>query len=96
MCRFNCGNLATLQQEGIRDSLLAFHKKWYSSNIMCVTVTSKHSLDSMEEWVTSKFSPVVNKDIVVPDLCNPHPFPEENRCKLIKYVPVKDEDKLNF
>ena len=96
MCRFNCGNLATLSQEGIRDSLLAFHKKWYSSNIMTLTVTSNHSLESMQEWVTSKFSEVVNKDIVIPDLCEPHPYPEANRCKLIRYVPVKDVNEISF
>lgn len=96
MCRFNCGNKVTLAQEGIRESLMAFHKKWYSSNIMTVTVTSNHSLDSMQEWVTAKFSEVVNKDVEVPDLCQPHPYPEENRAKLVRYVPVKEEDGLSL
>ena len=32
--RFDCGNKKSLDQPGMRDSLLEFHKKWYSSNIM--------------------------------------------------------------
>ena len=59
--RFNCGNMKSLSQPGMRDSLLAFHKKWYSSNIMTLTVSSKHDLESFEKWATEKFSPVENK-----------------------------------
>jgi insulysin len=72
----------------MHDSLLEFHKKWYSSNIMTLTVKSKHEIDSLEKWVTEKFSPVVNKDVVVPDLADPHPYPVENLGKLVKFVPV--------
>ena len=43
--RFNCGNLETLKQEGIREALLDFHKKLYSSNIMNLVLTGKHSLE---------------------------------------------------
>lgn len=42
--RFTVGSLESLKQEGIREALLAFHKKWYSSNIMNLVVTGKHSL----------------------------------------------------
>jgi insulysin len=38
--RFICGNLETLQQKGIREALLAFHKEWYSSNIMKLCISS--------------------------------------------------------
>ena len=59
--RFNCGNLKSLSQPGMRESLLAFHKKWYSSNIMTLTVSSRHSIKDLENWVKSKFSSVENK-----------------------------------
>lgn len=59
--RFNCGNLKSLSQPGMRESLLAFHKKWYSSNIMTLTVSSRHSIEDLEKWVKSKFSAVENK-----------------------------------
>lgn len=88
--------MKSLSQPGMRDSLIAFHKKWYSSNIMVLTVSSKHSLTDLEKWATEKFSPVVNKEVVIPDLGSPAPFPAETQSKLIKFVPVKDEDKLTL
>jgi len=62
----------------MRESLLAFHKKWYSSNIMTLTVYSRHEIEKLETWVTEKFSAVENKEVVVPDLGSPAPFPKEN------------------
>jgi insulysin len=62
----------------MRESLLDFHKKWYSSNIMTLTVYSRHEIDKLEKWVTDKFSAVENKEVVVPDLGSPAPFPKEN------------------
>jgi insulysin len=76
----------------MHESLLEFHKKWYSSNIMTLTVRSKHEIDSLEKWVTEKFSPVINKDVVVPNLGDPNPYPAENLGKLVKFVPVQDTD----
>ena len=45
MCRFLCGNAETLSQPGIRESLLAFHKKWYSSNIIALSVIGRFSIE---------------------------------------------------
>ena len=42
--RFICGNAKTLNQPGIRESLLDFHKKYYSSNIMTLALSGKHEL----------------------------------------------------
>lgn len=42
----------------------------------------------MEEWVHEKFSPVIDKNVTVPDLGNPKPFDERNLGKLVKFVPV--------
>lgn len=66
--RFNCGNLKSLGQPGMRESLLDFHKQWYSSNIMTLSLTGKHDISQMEEWVHDKFSPVVDKGVLLPDL----------------------------
>lgn len=43
--RFTCGNLESLKRDGVREKLLEFHKKWYSANIMKLTVIGRHSLD---------------------------------------------------
>lgn len=76
--RFNCGNLKSLSQPGMRESLLEFHKKWYSSNIMTLTVYSRHEIDKLEAWVTERFSPVENKNVEIPDLGSPAPYPRES------------------
>jgi insulysin len=92
--KFMCGNKETLQKEGIRNVLLEFHKKWYSSNIMCVTLNSKNSLEDMTKWVTEKLSPVKNFDVEVPNLVEPAPFTPDTMSKLVRFVPVKDLDEL--
>jgi insulysin len=96
MHKFMCGNKISLSQEGMRDALLAFHKRWYSANIMNMCVLGRFPISELEGWVTEKFSAVVNKDVVVPNNLEPHPYPTTHLRKLIKFVPVKDEDKLNF
>jgi secreted Zn-dependent insulinase-like peptidase len=48
MNRFWYGNLKSLDQPTIREDLLAFHTKWYSSNIMKLVISSKSSLDQLE------------------------------------------------
>jgi len=93
---FMCGNLDTLKQDGIRESLLDFHKKWYSSNIMCLTVLGNHGLDTLEKWVRERFTPIKNIDVEVPNLCEPHPFPQEYLGKEISFVPVQDKDSLTL
>ena len=40
-----CGNLESLKQDGIRESLLNFHRTWYSSNIMNLVLYGKHSIE---------------------------------------------------
>ena len=44
-----------------------------------------------------KFSPVVNKEVRIPNLCGEEdPYRKEDLGKIIKYVPVKDKDVLTF
>ena len=85
------GNLESLQQEGIRESLLKFHKTWYSSNIMNLVIIGKHSLEQLEQWAVSLFSGVENKNVEVPDLTQPiMPFDSSNMGQCVRYKPVKD------
>ena len=43
-----------------------------------------------------KFSAIENKDIVLPNLLDPHPYPITHLRKLYKFVPVEDKDLLTF
>jgi len=81
----------------MRQSLLDFHKKWYSSNIMTLVVYSKRKLDSLEKWVKTMFSSVINKNVIVPDLGNPLPFTKNNlNGRVVKFVPIKDLDLMTL
>lgn len=46
--------------------------------------------------MTSKFSAVENKSVVLPDLGSPAPFPREKLGKMVKFVPVKDKDIITL
>lgn len=52
----------------VRDACLAHHEKYYSSNLMSLSIVSSHSLDVVQEWVVSLFSAVVNKNVTRPSL----------------------------
>lgn len=95
--RFSTGNLKSLKIDGIRETLLDFHKKWYSSNIMNLVISGKHSIEQMEQWTIEKFGPVENKDVVVPSYTEPIlPFTDVTTGKLVKLQPIKDKDTLEL
>ena len=54
---------------------MEFYKKWYSANIMTLTITGNHNMADLEKWTTEKFSAVLNFNVVVPDLADPDPKP---------------------
>lgn len=96
MDRFNCGNLKSLKKDGIRDALLTYLKDWYSANIMKVCLIGNHSLDQLEAWARTYFSPIVNKSLILPPLDPTPSFTHDCLAKLLRWVPVKDEDILTF
>ncbi|XP_048268577.1 insulin-degrading enzyme isoform X2 [Bombus affinis] len=94
--KFATGNKETLdiipKQKGInvREKLLEFHNKFYSSNIMALSVFGKESLDELEQMVVELFSQVKNKDITVPTWPE-HPFNSKQHFQNRWYiVPIKD------
>lgn len=103
--KFNIGNLETLkvipEKKGInvRDALLKFYNKFYSSNRMKLVVLGKESLEDLEKMVINMFSSVPNKSLK--EIYN-HPYPEgpafdkNNLRKLIKVVPVRDVRTIDF
>ncbi len=94
--KFSIGSKETLNQPNIRDRLLDFHAKWYSSNIMKLVVISKQSIDTMNGWVTKMFAAVPNKDVQVPSLADPPAFDASNMSRFYKMLPLKDKDVLCF
>lgn len=101
--KFGTGNLETLKKhDNIRDLLLEFHKKYYSANIMKLVVLGRGTfifqpvyhllepLETLQSWVTEKFSAVVNKNVEVPRFTETKPFPPEFTGRKLEVVPVKD------
>ena len=73
-----------------------FYERWYSSNIMTLTVLSNNKGEDLEKWVREKFSQVPNKNVVVPDLGNPAPFTPDHLGKFITFVPIQEKDQITF
>jgi secreted Zn-dependent insulinase-like peptidase len=93
---FATGNLQTLsdnEHSKVRDDLLAFYKKYYSSNLMTLTVYGKEDLDTLKKWVTPLFDPIENNATQLED------YPESLYPELpmdVQIQPVKDIYRLSF
>lgn len=62
--RFATGNLETLNKPLVRDALLDFHRKYYSSHLMSLVLVSNRGIDELHENVEHFFSQVPqNKDM---------------------------------
>ncbi|XP_076308150.1 insulin-degrading enzyme-like isoform X2 [Tachypleus tridentatus] len=93
--KFGTGNKETLeeipksQNVDIRQELLKFHEKWYSSNIMALSIIGKESLDELVEMTVPLFCDVKNKNVTVPEWLE-HPFGPEQLKMRTSVVPIKD------
>lgn len=99
--KFASGNKETLDvipkqnNINVRERLLQFHKKFYSSNLMALCVLGKESLDDLQNMVVELFSQVENKKIEVP-VWPQHPFNEEHFQTKWYIVPIKDVRNLSI
>lgn len=97
--KFGTGNIETLdvrpKSKGIdtREELLKFYEGHYSSNLMCLVVYGKETLENLKNLVEVKFSAI--KNIKKERPCFPgQPCQSENLQILVKAVPVKEEHSL--
>ncbi|XP_018377582.1 PREDICTED: insulin-degrading enzyme-like [Trachymyrmex cornetzi] len=92
--KFGVGNRETLstipKQKGInvRNKLLEFYEKYYSANIMSLSVLGKESLDELENMVVNLFGEVRNKDIEVSIWSEP--FKDEHFRTMWYVIPIRD------
>ncbi|ORX72295.1 LuxS/MPP-like metallohydrolase [Linderina pennispora] len=69
---FDVGNMSTLKGDAerlgvdLRDELIKFHAKYYSSDIMKLVVVGSDSLDRLTEWTVQMFSPITSKGNTMP------------------------------
>lgn len=99
--KFSTGNWDTLEvrpkSKGVdtRQELLKFYEQNYSSNLMCLVVYGKESLDKIESQVNNKFQDISNRDrssLHFPG----QPCMSEHLQILVKTVPIKQGHKLSF
>uniref|UniRef100_A0A0N4Z9W5 Insulin-degrading enzyme n=1 Tax=Parastrongyloides trichosuri TaxID=131310 RepID=A0A0N4Z9W5_PARTI len=101
--RFGTGNKATLLDRALengidlRDELLKFHTKYYSSNLMAVCVVGRNSLDELEEMVLQKdFGKIVNKDVSTKKWDINEFFSREETGVKFEIVPIKDIQRMSI
>lgn len=91
---FSTGNRDTLGGT-TREELLAFYHAHYSANTMTLALVSKTSLDELEEWARTYFSPIKNQNLkrigFPADYLPPKPV-----LRLARMEPIKDLRQLSF
>lgn len=99
--RFSTGNLQTLNKPNIRDALLDFHNKYYSSNLMSLVMLSPKPLEEMEKITDDLFTQVeynqnINNESLQKEYNQVFPYENNNTGFFYKIVPVKDKDEISF
>ncbi|KAI5101070.1 nardilysin isoform X1, partial [Silurus meridionalis] len=96
MGKFCWGNAQTLKHEpkekmiNTYERLQEFWRRHYSAHYMTLTVQSRESLDTLEEWVREVFIKVPNNGQAHPDFSNlQDPFTTPDFNKLYRVVPVR-------
>jgi insulysin len=96
MSKFGTGTAQTLQSHAdLRDQVVSFWKKNYSSNIMKLAVLGKESLDDLERSVREKFSAIENRHIEQA-VWNGKPYGKGSLATRISAVPVAEMRRLSL
>ena len=91
--KFSTGDRSTLSVPNVRESLLDFYQKYYSSNLMKLVVYSNEVVDKTAEMVGNLFSLVSNKQLVSFRLPNA-PFDPSILNNLYRIVPIRSTPLL--
>ena len=104
--RFTDGTEETLKttpERNVRQALIDFHNKYYSSNIMTCSILGSQNLDKLESMVRKYFGDVVDKGVavqtgadIVSSKLKGQQVPEEGLSTMTKMLPVQDEKCLWF
>ena len=94
---FFTGNLKTLSKPDIREKLLAFYKKFYTSEIMYLSVYSNKSLDEQLKLTESLFSSIPKLEkFEMPKYDLVKPYDESNLKYFYKIIPVKNINQIQL
>lgn len=98
--KFGTGNLNTLKTKpeelglNVREELIRFHKKYYSSNLMTLCLLGKESLEELEKYAVDMFTAVPNKNLKKVDF-DSDPYLKDGTY-VYNVVPVQDLRQLSL
>ncbi|OQR71913.1 insulin-degrading enzyme-like [Tropilaelaps mercedesae] len=98
--RFTTGNIESLQKAAerldldIRQAVMDFVSKYYSSNVMSALIYSRHTLPQLESLAAKALSSLTNRHTTLPHWTSP--YRAEHMGLLTKIVPIEDETKLKL
>jgi len=93
---FSVGSQETLEDRPnskVRDELIAFYEKHYSSNIMRLVLVGPQSLAELEDWAKEKFSNIVNRN-AEPQHTDVNLYPKDLLPAVLRIVPEKEFHQL--
>jgi secreted Zn-dependent insulinase-like peptidase len=91
---FSTGNRETLGGT-THDELLAFYRTHYSADRMALAVVGKASLDQLEQWVRTYFSPIENRHLGQIQFPADY-LPPKAALRLARMEPLKDIRQLTL
>ena len=98
LSRFPAGNAETLADRPgavIRDELVAFHERTYSSHLMKLVVVGREPLDVLESWVRVRFAAVPRREFEPPHITVPL-YPEGLLPARLDIEPVREVRTLSL
>ena len=94
---FGTGNLKTLDIPDLRDRLLIFYKKYYTSEIMNLCIYSNKSIEELIKLVENLFVLIPKLDnFKMPRYDEIKPYDEKNLKYFFKIVPIKDINEISL
>lgn len=94
--KFSIGNLETLTDKKgskLHDEMLAFYNRYYSANIMRLTLVGKQSLPELKALAEKHFAVIPNHNVKVPEIDVPG-LTKQQYAKTIHYKPIKEFKEL--
>ena len=94
---FGDGNAKTLSIPDIRDRLLVFYKKYYSSEIMNLCIYSNKTLEESLKLVESLFTLIPKiENFKMPRYDEVKPYDENNLKYFYKVIPIRDLNQIQL
>ena len=94
---FATGSLETLNKPNIREALLEYYNKYYSSDRMALCVLSNKSIDELDKIVTNLFNAVPKREkVIIPKYDINLPYDSSNLQRFYKIVPTDEDDSIKL